>query len=65
MQARYGNDVQANLIVGEGGAFEVEYDGELIYSKHQTGAFPRYGEIPLTIDMKVANACFELRVLSS
>lgn len=43
------------MIVGSGGAFEIEFDGTKIYSKKQTGAFPRYGEIPLTIDMKVAN----------
>ena len=55
MQARFGRDVKTNLIVGDGGAFEIELDGEKIYSKKQTGAFPRYGEIPLAIDMKLVN----------
>lgn len=55
MQARFGKDVETKLIEGDGGVFEVELDGEKIYSKKQTGAFPRYGEIPLTIDMKLVN----------
>ena len=55
MEARFGNDVETHLIVGDGGVFEIEFDGEKIYSKKETGAFPRYGEIPLTIDMKIAN----------
>ena len=55
MQARFGRDVKTNLIVGDGGAFL--HQGELaeFYSKKQTGAFPRYGEIPLAIDMKLVN----------
>jgi len=28
------------LIEGSGGVFDVTRDGELIYSKHQTGQFP-------------------------
>jgi len=54
LQARYGSDVETELIVGSGGQFEIELDGTTIYSKKKTGAFPRYGEIPLTIDMKIA-----------
>lgn len=47
--------METRIIQGDNGVFEVVFDGETIYSKKQTGAFPRYGEIPLTIDMKVAN----------
>ena len=54
LSARYGDGVATNLIVGGGGEFEVVVDGEKIYSKKSTGTFPRYGEIPLTIDMKRA-----------
>lgn len=50
---RYGAaDVEPTLVVGEGGVFEIVVDGDLIHSKKQTGEFPRYGEIPLAIDMK-------------
>jgi selenoprotein W-related protein len=37
------------LVGGDRGIFDVVVDGEKIYSKHQTGAFPRYGEIPALI----------------
>ena len=50
---RYGaENIDSKLIVGESGAFEVVVEGEKIFSKKETGAFPRYGEIPLAIDMK-------------
>jgi selT/selW/selH-like putative selenoprotein len=56
LQARYGDEVQTSLVVGKSGVFEVVLDGKKIYSKKDTGAFPRYGEIPLAIDMKLANS---------
>ncbi|MYD46320.1 MAG: SelT/SelW/SelH family protein [Gammaproteobacteria bacterium] len=28
------------IIPGSGGIFDVDVDGELVYSKHQTGEFP-------------------------
>ena len=34
--------------------FEIELDGQKIYSKKETGSFPRYQEIPTTIEMKAA-----------
>jgi selenoprotein W-related protein len=37
--------VDAELIKGGGGIFDVEVDGQLIYSKHQTGRFPEHSEI--------------------
>ena len=33
------------LIEGGGGIFDVKKDGELIYSKHETGRFPEHDEI--------------------
>jgi selenoprotein W-related protein len=37
--------VQAELIKGSGGIFDVTADGGLIYSKHQTGRFPENAEV--------------------
>ena len=37
--------VEAELIKGDNGVFDVVVDGELIYSKQQTGRFPDPDEI--------------------
>ncbi len=37
--------MQATLIKGSGGQFEVELDGKLIFSKKQLGRFPETSEI--------------------
>ena len=37
--------VEAELVKGAGGVFDVVVDGKLIYSKHQTGRFPDPEEI--------------------
>jgi selT/selW/selH-like putative selenoprotein len=37
--------VQAELIKGSGGVFDVSADGVLIYSKHRTGRFPDSAEV--------------------
>jgi selenoprotein W-related protein len=37
--------VQAELIKGSGGVFDVTADGVLIYSKHRTGRFPDNEEV--------------------
>ena len=37
--------MQAELIKGAGGVFDVTADGKLIYSKHQTGRFPDNEEV--------------------
>ena len=37
--------VEAELVPGGGGVFDVVVDGKLIYSKHQTGRFPDPEEI--------------------
>jgi selenoprotein W-related protein len=33
------------MIEGGGGIFDVKVDGELIYSKHETGRFPEEDEV--------------------
>ena len=38
-------DAQVELIRSTGGVFEVSRDGELIYSKKQTGRHPTWEEI--------------------
>jgi selenoprotein W-related protein len=37
--------VQAELLKGSGGVFDVAADGKLVYSKHQTGRFPDNAEV--------------------
>lgn len=37
--------VEAELVRGDNGVFDVVVDGKLIYSKHQTGRFPDPDEI--------------------
>ncbi len=37
--------VETKLIEGGGGVFDVKVDGQLIYSKHETGRFPDDAEI--------------------
>jgi selenoprotein W-related protein len=38
-------DVDAELIGGAGGIFDVKVNGQLIFSKHETGRFPEHEEI--------------------
>jgi selT/selW/selH-like putative selenoprotein len=37
--------VEARLIAGNNGVFDVAVDGRLVYSKYQTGRFPDPGEV--------------------
>jgi selenoprotein W-related protein len=37
--------VAPELIAGGGGIFDVEADGELVFSKHQVGRFPEDEEV--------------------
>jgi len=37
--------IDANLIAGSGGIFEVIADGKKVYSKEETGHFPEPGEV--------------------
>ena len=38
-------EFKAELLKSGGGAFEVAIDGDLVYSKLQTGRFPEHSEI--------------------
>ncbi len=37
--------VEPKLVAGSGGIFDVEADGQMIFSKHQTGRFPEENEV--------------------
>jgi selT/selW/selH-like putative selenoprotein len=37
--------VKPRLVKGDGGVFDVEVDGRLVFSKHQQERFPEPGEI--------------------
>ena len=37
--------VEPELVAGGGGIFDVEADGELVFSKHQVGRFPEDEEV--------------------
>jgi selenoprotein W-related protein len=37
--------IDAQLIKGRGGIFDVVADGKLVYSKHATGRFPEEDEV--------------------
>jgi selT/selW/selH-like putative selenoprotein len=45
VQKAFGNKVQTETLVGSGGIFDVQLDGELIFSKHQAGRFPANQEV--------------------
>jgi len=38
-------DVEATLVGGGNGIFDVHVDGTLVYSKFETGRFPEVGEV--------------------
>ena len=38
-------DVEADLKPGHGGVFDVEVDGQRVYSKEETHRFPNPGEV--------------------
>lgn len=37
--------IEPELVPGSSGVFDVTVDGELIFSKHEQGRFPKEGEI--------------------
>lgn len=37
--------MDATLVPGSGGEFEITADGKLVYSKKQTGRFPEHEEV--------------------
>jgi selT/selW/selH-like putative selenoprotein len=43
------NGIQAEDIPGSKGQFDVLRDGELIFSKHESGRFPEHDEILATL----------------
>ena len=45
VSSKFGNDVEIDLIPSSGGVFEVTLDGELLFSKKETGRFPEQGEV--------------------
>lgn len=45
LQARFGAEVECTLEKGDRGVFDVVADGQLVYSKSQTGRFPALGEV--------------------
>lgn len=46
--------IEAALIPGGGGVFDVKTDGDLIYSKHETDRFPSDEEIIDSLRRRVA-----------
>lgn len=48
--------IEAELVQGAGGIFDVAIDGKLIYSKHKSGQFPRYREIVSLVETAIANS---------
>jgi len=47
-------EVQATLIEGGGGIFDVKLDDELIFSKHELNRFPEGDEVLEAIDSRRA-----------
>jgi selenoprotein W-related protein len=37
--------VECEMIEGRGGVFDVKVNGELVYSKHETGEFPEHAPL--------------------
>lgn len=52
IQRKFG--IQAEMVRGRGGVFDVTVDNELIYSKKQTGRFPMPGEVEEKLAERVA-----------
>lgn len=44
-------DVEIELVRSTGGAFEVQVDGQLVFSKKASKRFPAYRELPQLIGM--------------
>lgn len=49
-------NIDAELIRGGGGVFDVAVDGEVVYTKAQTGRFPQRGEVTKAIAARHDNA---------
>jgi selenoprotein W-related protein len=48
LKKRFG--IEAELIRGKDGVFDVRVDGQLVFSKHQTHRFPEPGEVEQRIE---------------
>ncbi|HGY55897.1 MAG TPA: SelT/SelW/SelH family protein [Caldithrix abyssi] len=46
-------ELDVELVKSSGGRFEISFDGDLIFSKAQTGRFPQPGEIAALIKEKI------------
>ena len=52
LKAKFGEaSITEELIKGDKGIFDVEIDGNLVFSKGQAGRFPQYQEVPIAITM--------------
>lgn len=50
LEAKFPDEgLDIELVGGSRGIFDVVIDGDEIYSKHKSGRFPRYAEIPALI----------------
>jgi len=47
--------VEAELIRGKDGVFDVRVDGSLVFSKHELGRFPEPGEVERAIERLAAS----------
>jgi len=45
-------DLELELIPGSGGVFDVNVEGDLLFSKHNTGRFPNLGEVTEKIESR-------------
>jgi selT/selW/selH-like putative selenoprotein len=51
LKQRFG--VEAELIRGKDGVFDVRADGTLVFSKHQLGRFPEPGEVERAVEERL------------
>jgi len=52
IEQRFGE--RPELIKGRDGVFEVELDGQIVYSKKKTGRFPEPGEVEATLATRLS-----------
>lgn len=49
-ELRVGLGIDATLVKGSGGVFDVVADGVVVFSKHRVGRFPDPGEVRLLLE---------------
>ena len=47
-------ELATRLIKGAGGVFEVRLDGDVVFSKHESGRFPDPGEVEEDLAIRLA-----------